>query len=139
MTEYLVKPILKKDFQASLEHVMEKFFEKEEASLDDGISAVKKYIEEHVGEDLSLEILGEVAHLHPAYLSKTFKEETGKNISTYITDVKMEKAAELLSGTGQWVHEIMESLGYQKSQYFSKIFKEKYGVTPNEYRRAHRG
>lgn len=112
VTEYLVKPILKKDFQISLEHV---------------------------GEDLSLEILGEVAHLHPAYLSKTFKEETGKNLSAYITDVKMEKAAELLSGTDRWVHEIMESVGYQKSQYFSKIFKEKYGVTPNEYRRTHRG
>lgn len=52
---------------------------------------MKKYIAEHVGEDLSLEILGEVAHLHPAYLSKTFKEETGKNLSAYITDVKMEK------------------------------------------------
>lgn len=124
VTEYLVKPILKKDFQISLEHVMEKFFEKEESFPDDGISAVKKYIAEHVGEDLSLEILGEVAHLHPAYLSKTFKEETGKNLSAYITDVKMEKAAELLSGTDRWVHEIMESVGYQKSQYFSKIFKE---------------
>lgn len=134
VTEYLVKPILKKDFQASLEHVMEKFFEKEESSPDDDISAVKKYIAEHVGEDLSLEILGEVAHL-----SKTFKEETGKNLSAYIADVRMEKAAELLSGTDQWVHEIMESVGYQKSQYFSKIFKEKYGVTPNEYRRTHRG
>ena len=111
MTEYLVKPILKKDFQISLEHVMEKFFEKEESFPDDGISAVKKYIAEHVG----------------------------KNLSAYITDVKMEKAAELLSGTDRWVHEIMESVGYQKSQYFSKIFKEKYGVTPNEYRRTHRG
>ena len=139
VTEYLVKPILKKDFQISLEHVMEKFFEKEESFPDDGISTVKKYIAEHVGEDLSLEILGEVAHLHPAYLSKTFKEETGKNLSAYITDVKMERAAELLSGTDRWVHEIMESVGYQKSQYFSKIFKEKYGVTPNEYRRTHRG
>ena len=95
VTEYLVKPILKKDFQISLEHVMEKFFEKEESFPDDGISAVKKYIAEHVGEDLSLEILGEVAHLHPAYLSKTFKEETGKNLSAYITDVKMERPAEL--------------------------------------------
>ena len=51
VTEYLVKPILKKDFQISLEHVMEKFFEKEESFPDDGISAVKKYIAEHVGED----------------------------------------------------------------------------------------
>lgn len=90
VTEYLVKPILKKDFQISLEHVIGKF-SKRRKFPDDGISAVKKYIAEHVGEDLSLEILGEVAHLHPAYLSKTFKEETGKNLSAYITDVKMEK------------------------------------------------
>ena len=44
VTEYLVKPILKKDFQISLEHVMEKFFEKEESFPDDGISAVEKSI-----------------------------------------------------------------------------------------------
>ena len=66
--------------------------------------------------------------------------ETVKNeIKTAQQNYDLEKAAELLSGTDRWVHEIMESVGYQKSQYFSKIFKEKYGVTPNEYRRTHRG
>ena len=145
VTEYLVKPILKKDFQISLEHVMEKFFEKEESFPDDGISAVKKYIAEHVGEDLSLEILGEVAHLHPAYLSKTFKEETGNgNLNRYSVFIETEEQLEtVFSFLNQkeelYGHEIMESVGYQKSQYFSKIFKEKYGVTPNEYRRTHRG
>lgn len=76
-----------------------------------------------------------MVHLHPAYLSRVFKEETGKNLSAYITDVKMEKAAELLQENLR-VREVMEQVGYQKSQYFSKIFKEKFGMTPKEYKNA---
>ena len=101
----------------------------------DSISWIKQYIEENYNKNLSLEVLGELVHLHPAYLSRVFKEETGKNLSAYITDVKMEKAAELLQENLR-VREVMEQVGYQKSQYFSKIFKEKFGMTPKEYKNA---
>jgi two-component system sensor histidine kinase YesM len=90
---------------------------------------------ENFDKPLSLDILGEAVHLHPAYLSKIFKEETNINLSNYITDIRMQKAAELLEQTGLKVNEIMYLTGYRKSQHFTKLFKEKFGVTPMEYRR----
>ena len=99
------------------------------------ISCVKEYINENFDQELSLDILGEVVHLHPAYLSKIFKEVTDGNLSAYIVDIRMQKAAELLEQTNLKVHEVMEVIGYKKSQHFSRLFKEKYGVTPNEYRK----
>lgn len=145
VSEYLVKPVLKNDFMKTLERILEKSFDKQadaENSTEgmfcnqkDAISYVKKYIGENYGMNLSLDALGKIAHLHPAYLSKIFKEVTDVNLSNYITDVRMQKAAELLEQTELRIHEVMEQVGYQKSQYFSKLFKDKYGVTPKEYRR----
>lgn len=141
--DYLVKPVLKEDFEKMLLRVLEKEFgmgmgKEAEGGNEQGdvIRQVKKYVEENCGQALSLDILSEAVHLHPAYLSRIFKEATGENLSGYITDVKMQKAAELLEKTDLKIYEVMKKVGYQKSQYFSGLFKEKYGKTPREYRAA---
>lgn len=144
VSEYLVKPVLKADFVETLERILEKCFESEpDHSMEgsgclrdkkDVVAYIKKYICENCEKDLSLDVLGAMVHLHPAYLSKIFKEVSDVNLSGYITDVKMQKAAELLEETDWKVQDVMKQLGYQKCQYFSKLFKEKYGVTPKEYR-----
>lgn len=144
VAEYLVKPVLKADFVEALERILQRNFEKEDGSGRESgekyetIAFLKEYINGHFDQDLSLDALGEVVHLHPAYLSKIFKEVTDVNLSGYITDVRMQKAAELLEKTDLKVNEVMKRLGYQKSQYFSKLFKEKFGVTPKEYRTSRR-
>ncbi len=74
--------------------------------------------------------------LHPAYLSKIFKEVTNMNLSAYITDIRCRKRLNFWSRTELKVHEVMELIGYRKSQYFSRLFKERFGVTPVEYRRT---
>lgn len=144
VSEYLVKPVLKNDFVEALECILEKSFDKQIDAEEvlgnqrDVVSYVKQYIEENYNKNLSLDALGEIAHLHPAYLSKIFKEATDVNLSNYITGVRMQKAAQLLEETELRIHEVMEQIGYQKCQYFSKLFKDKYGVTPKEYRRNKR-
>ncbi len=145
VSEYLVKPVIKKDFEESLGRVLEKSYDREgdkqsrtkgmQCDQRDVITCIKKYIEENYGKNLSLDALGEIAHLHPAYLSKIFKETTDENLSNYITEVRMQKAAQLLEQTELRIHEIMEQVGYQKSQHFSKLFKGRYAVTPKEYRK----
>ena len=144
VSEYLVKPVLKKDMEETLERLLRNNLvqkeKKEESGEESGdrkslITYVKKYVYENFDKPLSLDILGEAVHLHPAYLSKIFKEETNINLSNYITDIRMQKAAELLEQTGLKVNEIMYLTGYRKSQHFTKLFKEKFGVTPMEYRR----
>jgi two-component system, response regulator YesN len=130
VSEYLLKPVRKEEFLESLE----KLFPKETESSVCGI--VKAYVQEHYGEDLSLDLIADIVHLHPAYLSKVFKDGENINLSGYITEIRMEKAAEMLGNTDRKVQDVMRMVGYQKSQYFSKLFKEKYGVTPNEYKKS---
>ena len=143
MAEYLVKPVLREDFVEALERILEREPGEEDAAQEEtgtpgdkySVAAdVKRYIEEHFDQDLSLDILGEQVNLHPVYLSRIFKEVTDWNLSGYITDVRMRKAAEFLDGTNLKVQDVMSRLGYRKRQHFNKLFKEKYGMTPKEYR-----
>lgn len=140
VAEYMVKPILQADFIEVLERILQRNFEEKETLGKEGgeryetITVLKEYIDRHFEQDLSLDTLGEVVHLHPAYLSRIFKEVTDVNLSGYITDIRMQKAAGLLEKTDLKVNEVMQRVGYQKSQHFSKLFKEKFGVTPKEYK-----
>lgn len=148
VSEYMVKPVLKADFAETLERILENNKTTENGNLSEGsgclrdkkdvVAYVKKYICENYEKDLSLDTLGSIVHLHPAYLSKVFKEVSDENLSGYITDVRMQKAAQLLENTELKVQDIMRQLGYQKCQHFSKLFKDKYGVTPKEYRASKR-
>lgn len=142
VSEYLVKPVLKEDLERTLDRILHrdlasKTESKQKAITGDKatmISYVKSYISENYDKDLSLDTLGALVNLHPVYLSKIFKETAGTNLSGYITEVKMQKAAELLVQTNKKVQEVVEAVGYQKKQHFTKLFKDRFGMTPKEYR-----
>lgn len=104
-------------------------------SNEDIIGNVRRYIASHLDEALSLEDLGRRVHLHPVYLSKFYKQETGENLSSYISVKRLEQAARLLTDSTLHVMDISHMVGYKKSQYFIKLFKERYGVTPQQYRK----
>lgn len=143
VSEYLVKPVLQENVTETLGRIFGKKVAKGTESekpyatgnQEEIIGRAQLYICENFDRDLSLDLLAEVVHLNPSYLSRLFKEITGQNLSAYITDVRMEKAAQLLDQTDLRVHEVMEAVGYQKSQHFARLFREKYGVTPKEYRK----
>ncbi len=92
------------------------------------------YIEGHYGEKISVKEMAENLYVTPNYLSELFKRHTGKNISVYITDVRLEKAQEYLTLPECNVASISERIGIGNSRYFSNLFKKKYGMTPSEYR-----
>ncbi|WP_040950753.1 response regulator [Gorillibacterium massiliense] len=98
------------------------------------ISHIQAYIEEHLHEDVSLTKVGEYMYLHPVYLSRLYKKETGESLSSYITRMRMEKAAHLLRSTNKKVSDIAEEVGYHKTQYFIRLFKETYECTPQTFR-----
>lgn len=104
-------------------------------SNDDIIQTVQVYIANHTSECLNLEDLGKIVHLHPVYLSKLYKQETGENLSNYISFKRLEKAARLLIDSNLHVTDISHLVGYKKPQYFIKLFKDQYGITPYQYRR----
>lgn len=100
------------------------------------VSKVQAFIENHLDHSLSLDELSKVAHLHPVYLSKLFKQEAGENVSSFISRKRLEKASQLLLDSDLRVADISQMVGYKKNQYFIQLFKENYGVTPCQYRKA---
>ena len=73
-------------------------------------------------------------NLNPAYVSKIFKEVTGKTFVEYLTWVRIEKSKKLLCEADLTIKDIAELVGYNNSHCFIKVFKEDAGITPGEYR-----
>ncbi|MGI5990363.1 MAG: response regulator [Lachnospiraceae bacterium] len=94
------------------------------------------YIAQHYCEE-ALSISDVASHLGISvpYLGVLLRQETGKNFSTHLTAVRMEKAKELLRSTDRPVSEIAESTGYSNPQYFSVCFKKYTGTSPGEFRK----
>ncbi|MGO4375817.1 helix-turn-helix domain-containing protein, partial [Paenibacillus sp. MCAF20] len=97
------------------------------------VQKVQEYVSNHL-EDASLQTIAANVYLNPSYLSKVYKLETGEGISDYLSRLKMEKAAHLLRSSNEKIYEIAAKIGYLKTSYFIKVFKDRYGITPQEFR-----
>lgn len=108
--------------------------EQETTSKSHIIKQVQEMVTADSGHDLSVKTIADRVFLHPVYLSKIYKSETGEGLGDYIIRKRMERALYLLKHTNKKIYEITAELGYQNPQYFSKMFRKHYGMTPNEYR-----
>ncbi|MCZ8516855.1 response regulator [Paenibacillus filicis] len=100
------------------------------------VKEAQKFVLSHLSGDLSLQTISEHLQMHPAYLSRLYKLETGDNLSDYITRLKMEKSQQLLKHSTHKIYEVAIEVGYQNPHYFIKLFKKHYGLTPQEYRNS---
>ena len=100
----------------------------------DIIKTARKYIEDHFDKDISLDDVSRVVNISPYYFSKVFKEECGLNFIEYLTNIRIDKAKELLEKSNLSIKEICISCGYTDPNYFSRSFKKNVGVTPTEYK-----
>ncbi|WP_409342682.1 response regulator [Paenibacillus sp. MBLB4367] len=98
------------------------------------IEGVRQFVERHLADDVSLTAIAEHVYMHPVYISKIYKLETGENVSDYVYRLRMEKAAQLLLHTPDKIYEIAASIGYQRAHSFINVFKKHTGLTPQEYR-----
>ena len=114
----------------------ENFLERSMSESRNEVAAVKNYIYQHYGEDLSLEMLAEKVYLSSGYLSFIFKKETGMNLNRFIRVFRMEKAKELLCSTNMKVAQVSEKVGFSNVSYFCRSFREYYGSSPESYRKG---
>ena len=91
-------------------------------------------IDADLSADISPRALAAAQNVTPAYLSTVFHRETGKTVSAYIRERRMASAAHLLATTKLQIQAVALHCGIMDVQYFSKLFKMQYGVTPTQYR-----
>ena len=101
------------------------------------VACAISYIANHYSEELSAEVLASAVYLTPDYLSRLFKKATGKSISQYIRQYRMEKAKDALLHTRKKVIDIGIESGYPNYSYFCQSFREYFGSSPEKYRQEH--
>lgn len=99
------------------------------------IERVKDFAKRNYHKKVCLKDAAGAVFLSPKYLSRIFKQRTGKSFSEYKLKIKIEKAKELLSTTGYNVNQIAEKLGYENVESFIRFFKKLAKYTPTEYRK----
>lgn len=109
--------------------------DREEVNTNALIKKVIDYMNVHLSDrNISIKLLADEVYLTPTYLSNLFKKTTGSTIGQYLTDIRMNKAQELLMDTGLKLYQIAEMVGFEDANYFAKTFKKKIGMLPSEYR-----
>ena len=94
---------------------------------------VERYIRDNYRQDISVELLAEIANLSPCYLVTIFKKVIGKSPKDYLIDYRMEQARRLLIETDLNVAQVAAYVGYQDASYFSSLFKQKEGIPPSKF------
>lgn len=97
-------------------------------------AAIRRYIDLHFKEPLTLELLAQEGHMNKYYLSHAFKREYGVSPINYMISRRTEESKYLLAETDLSLSQIAQLLGFSSLSYFSQVFRKTQGVSPMEYR-----
>lgn len=150
--DYLLKPIPYDDLEAIIEKIEKKILVHEktvdlselaedctEESPEKIVDQVKKLIAENLSVgSLQRDELAAMVHVSSGYLGRIFKKQTGMALTDYIIKKRIVVAKQLLIKTNLSITDISARVGISYSSYFTKIFKEQVGMTPQEYRQQHK-
>lgn len=103
--------------------------------LDQRIQLVLNYINSHPFQMISLTSLSELAHLSESRLRTLFKEQVGVSPKKYMNEIKLLAASKLLLETQYTIKEISHSVGFNDYNYFIRLFKINFGMTPTSFRK----
>ena len=156
---YTIKPIVPEDLLRTMEAVLKKREERlrkeqvvtetptaqDEAENDAPMltsaathkimSNVKSYIDQNIAnKDLNLKQASVDLYINYYYLSKCFKSAEGISFTEYVTNKRLQIASRLLTSTSLHIYEICDQIGLEPKNFHS-LFRKKYNVTPQEYRR----
>ena len=141
-SEYITKPINQEELIKAIKQAIQSLREADNQNKDNidiqiddvRIENLIRNIRDNPGA-ISLKNLANEWNCSISYISLCFKEKTGQNFKDYLMKQKMIKACEYLS-SGMDSEFIVQKLGYSCYDYFARMFKKYYGLTPSEYRRT---
>ncbi|MEX1030227.1 MAG: response regulator [Paenibacillaceae bacterium] len=124
LTSFLITP---------MELMLNKYEDKE--NTNDKLNKIKSYILDHYTDNqLSIQSIAAYTYLSQTYLCAYFKKVTGRTLNEFITELRIEKAKELVMNKKIKLYEVSAMIGFIDSNYFSTIFKKHTGLTPSEFR-----
>ena len=143
--DYLLKPVDPDELEALAPIQQEQEPEAPAAPQEEGgdessqnalvMAHVRRYLEDNYMFDISLDSVGEILHISPAYLSAQFKKYQKMNFLDCLTELRINAAKELLNDPFRSSAEVASMVGYEDASYFARAFKKRTGVTPTQYRR----
>ncbi len=98
------------------------------------VQEAKDFIRDNMDRHMTLSDIATHLGISACHLSHIFSKESGFTLSSYLTQVRMQKAAELLADPAAQVAEVAYAVGYEDANYFSKAFRRHFGYSPSRYR-----
>lgn len=98
------------------------------------VTMIEEYIKKNFMNDISMQDAARSVNYSEAYFSKMFKQQYGLNFTAYLAEYRMEEAKKLLRQPTVSVKDVGVRVGYPDSNYFARVFRRMYGLTPSEYR-----
>lgn len=96
------------------------------------------YIRLHYAERITLDQLAELEHISTSYLSRRFKQRTGKSVIAYINAFRIERSKQYLMASALDVNEIAYQVGFDSPKYFHRVFKTLTGESPASFRKRYK-
>jgi AraC family transcriptional regulator len=97
------------------------------------LKIVIEYIQEHLDHDLNLDLLASLINISPHYFACLFKQSTGTSPHKYITNCRLEKSQVLLRQNDLAIAYICQEVGFKNQSHFTRVFRQKYHITPKSY------
>lgn len=118
----------------AVEELTEQVNKKKKTRSSSYVEKCKNYIDKNYRKKILLAEISESLGISETYLSKLFKKETGMRLQDFIVDVRLERAANLLKYSDESISNIAEYVNFPSQSYMGKVFKEKYKITPKQFR-----
>lgn len=112
--------------------------EREALGTGDIVSNLVAYLAAHFTEEVSLTGMARELGYSPYALSRVFSGTFHTNFNQYVNDMRLDYVCSLLKYTDQSITEVYENAGFQSQRTFNRVFQERYGMTPREYRNGYR-
>lgn len=98
------------------------------------IQEIIKYVDEHYSEPISSKTVADYFYFNPSYFSRLFRTNMSIKFTSYLTNVRLEKAEEMMRTGNMRTSDIATAVGFNDARYFYKIYKQLRGITPKQYR-----
>jgi two-component system response regulator YesN len=141
VTDYLKKPLSFAYLRGKLSELLDgKMNGESSQNAEHGevfvMECIVAFIEENYMKKINRDKLAEKACMDRYKFSRRFKERFGRNIKSYLNNVRTQRAAELLGNQDLSISEVAFSVGYGSVPHFYRVFREQYGISPREYRES---